>query len=35
MPGGNDLRAKVEYAKHYAKVLYARRLHDQLINACY
>ena len=30
--GGHDLSAKVEYAKGYAKLLYERDLHDQLLN---
>jgi len=29
---GRDLSAKVEYAKGYAKLLYERELHDQLLN---
>jgi len=29
---GHDLNAKVEYAKGYAKLLYERELHDQLLN---
>ena len=31
MSGGKDLSAKVEYAKGYAKLLYERELHDQLL----
>jgi len=31
MTGGRDLGAKVEYAKGYAKLLYERELHDQLV----
>ena len=30
--GGHDLSAKVEFAKGYAKLLYERELHDQLLN---
>ncbi len=30
--GGRDLSVKVEYAKGYAKLLYERELHDQLLN---
>jgi len=30
--GGNDLSAKVEFAKGYAKLLYERDLHDRLLN---
>jgi tetratricopeptide (TPR) repeat protein len=30
--GGNDLSAKVEFARGYAKLLYKRELHDQLLN---
>ena len=30
--GGRDLGAKVEFAKGYAKLLYERELHDELIN---
>ena len=30
--GGMDLSAKVEFAKGYAKLLYERELHDQLLN---
>jgi uncharacterized protein YceK len=30
--GGNDLAAKVEYARGYAKLLYERELHDRLLN---
>ena len=29
---GHDLSAKVEYAKGYAKLLYERELHDELLN---
>lgn len=29
---GNDLNAKVEFARGYAKLLYERELHDQLLN---
>lgn len=29
--GGNDLNAKVEFARGYAKLLYERELHDQLL----
>jgi hypothetical protein len=29
---GNNLSAKVEYAKSYARTLYLRELHDQLLN---
>ena len=29
--GGNDLSAKVEYARGYAKLLYERELHDRLL----
>ncbi len=29
---GNDLSAKVEYARGYAKLLYERELHDRLLN---
>ena len=29
---GRDLSAKVEYARRYAKMLYERELHDQLLN---
>ena len=32
MSGGRDLSAKVEFAKGYAKLLYDRELHDQLLN---
>jgi len=31
MTGGQDLGAKVEFAKGYAKLLYERELHDQLV----
>jgi hypothetical protein len=31
MTGGKDLSAKVEFAKGYAKLLYERELHDQLV----
>jgi tetratricopeptide (TPR) repeat protein len=31
MTGGRDLSVKVEYAKGYAKTLYERELHDQLV----
>ena len=31
LTGGKDLSAKVEYAKGYAKLLYDRELHDQLL----
>jgi hypothetical protein len=31
LTGGRDLSAKVEYAKGYAKLLYDRELHDQLL----
>ena len=31
MTGGKDLGAKVEYAKGYARLLYERELHDQLV----
>jgi tetratricopeptide (TPR) repeat protein len=31
MSGGKDLSAKVEYAKGYARLLYERELHDQLL----
>jgi hypothetical protein len=30
--GGKDLGAKIEFAKGYAKKLYERELHDQLVN---
>ena len=30
--GGNDLGAKVEFARGYAKLLYERELHDRLLN---
>ena len=30
--GGNDLSAKVEYARGYAKLLYERELHDRLLD---
>ncbi len=30
--GGDDLSAKVEYARGYAKLLYERELHDRLLN---
>jgi len=30
--GGRDLSVKVEFAKGYAKLLYERELHDQLLN---
>ena len=30
--GGNDLSAKVEYARSYARPLYERELHDRLLN---
>jgi hypothetical protein len=30
--GGDDLNAKVEYARSYAKLLYERELHDRLLN---
>jgi hypothetical protein len=30
---GHDLSAKVEFAKGYAKLLYERELHDELLNA--
>jgi hypothetical protein len=32
LTGGNDLGAKVEFAKGYAKKLYERDMHDQLLN---
>lgn len=32
MSGGKDLGAKVEFAKGYAKLLYERELHDQLVD---
>lgn len=32
MSGGEDLGAKIEFAKGYAKLLYERELHDQLVN---
>ena len=32
MSGGKDLGAKVEFAKGYAKTLYERELHDQLVD---
>lgn len=32
MSGGKDLSAKVEFAKGYAKLLYERELHDQLVD---
>jgi hypothetical protein len=31
MSEGKDLSAKVEYAKGYARLLYERELHDQLL----
>ncbi len=31
MSAGRDLSAKVEFAKGYAKSLYERELHDQLV----
>jgi tetratricopeptide (TPR) repeat protein len=31
LSGGHDLSAKVEFAKGYAKMLYERELHDQLV----
>jgi hypothetical protein len=31
LSGGKDLGAKVEFAKGYAKLLYERELHDQLV----
>jgi hypothetical protein len=30
--GGNDLSAKLEYARSYARPLYKRELHDRLLN---
>jgi len=32
LSAGRDLSAKVEFAKGYAKLLYERELHDQLVN---
>ena len=32
LTGGRDLGAKVEFARGYAKLLYDRELHDQLLN---
>jgi len=32
MSSGRDLGAKIEFAKGYAKLLYERELHDQLVN---
>ena len=32
LSNGDDLAAKVEYAKGYAKLLYERELHDRLLN---
>jgi hypothetical protein len=32
LTGGRDLGAKVEFARGYAKLLYERDLHDQLLN---
>lgn len=32
LTGGQDLSAKVEFARGYAKLLYDRELHDQLLN---
>ncbi|MDX1480750.1 MAG: TRAP transporter TatT component family protein [Woeseiaceae bacterium] len=32
LSGGNDLAAKVEYARNYARPLYERELHDRLLN---
>ena len=32
LTGGRDLSAKVEFARGYAKLLYERELHDQLLN---
>lgn len=32
LSGGRDLGAKIEFAKGYAKLLYDRELHDQLVN---
>ena len=32
LSGGRDLSAKVEFARGYAKMLYERELHDQLLN---
>ena len=32
LSGGKDLGAKIEFAKGYAKLLYDRELHDQLVN---
>jgi hypothetical protein len=32
LSGGRDLGAKIEFAKGYAKLLYERELHDQLVN---
>jgi len=32
LTGGRDLNAKVEYARGYARTLYERDLHDQLLN---
>ena len=32
LSGGGDLGAKIEFAKGYAKLLYGRELHDQLVN---
>jgi hypothetical protein len=32
LSGGNDLSIKVDYARYYARTLYDRDLHDQLLN---
>ena len=32
MSGGRDLSVKVEFARGYAKLLYDREMHDQLLN---
>jgi hypothetical protein len=29
---GNDLMAKLEYARHYARLVFDKKLHDQLLN---
>lgn len=32
LSGGRDLRVKVAYARHYARIVFDRPLHDQLLN---
>lgn len=32
LSGGSDLNAKVNYARYYARTLYERELHDELLN---